>query len=142
MATAVASGIAMHGVGLHSVGGQGASGIGGSVVGTKMVQQTFGWDACESVLSVPVTKAPRTTELREEGATRGPVRSRRSQPARTAVAPRVTVPTVSVTSSQRRGRCEHIGGVMASVLGKYGLTLDDLQRAIEELEAQQAVGAL
>jgi hypothetical protein len=31
---------------------------------------------------------------------------------------------------------------MASVLGKYGLTLDDLQRAIEELEAQQAVGAL
>jgi hypothetical protein len=31
---------------------------------------------------------------------------------------------------------------MASVLGKYGLSLDDLQRAIEELEAQQALSAV
>lgn len=137
MATAVASGIAMHGVGLHSVGGRNASGVGGVVVGTKMVQQTFGWDAFESDGSVAVP-----TVVRDARSSRNTVRSRRSQPARTAVAPRVTVPTVSVSSSQRRGRCEHIGGVMASVLGKYGLSLDDLQRAIEELEAQQALSAV
>ena len=31
----------------------------------------------------------------------------------------------------RRGRCEHVGSVMGSVLSKYGLSLDDLLREIE-----------
>jgi hypothetical protein len=59
-----------------------------------------------------------------------------------AAAPQ-TVPVVPAQKSTepaiRRGRCEHVGSVMAVVLGKYGLSIDDLLRAIEE--RQTAVGA-
>ena len=44
-------------------------------------------------------------------------------------------------TSLRRGRCEHVGGVMAVVLSKYGLGIDDLLRAIEERQAQAKVAS-
>ncbi len=72
---------------------------------SKMVQQTFAWD------------------VEVEG---GRVATPKSH---------VNVTTVSQSTSQRRGRCEHIGGVMSNVLGKYGISLDDL---LGEIEAQRA----
>jgi len=45
--------------------------------------------------------------------------------------PAVTVPTVRSSTSARRGRCEHVGGILASVLEKYGLGIDDLIAEID-----------
>lgn len=39
----------------------------------------------------------------------------------------------------RRGRCEHVGGVMGAVLSKYGLGIDDLLQAIQERQLQLGV---
>lgn len=77
----------------------------------KYVQQMFDWD----------TPAP--AALQESACE---VASRSGGPSPTPV-------------QARRGRCEHVGGVMAVVLGKYGLGIDDLLRAIEERQAQVAV---
>jgi hypothetical protein len=57
--------------------------------------------------------------------------------------PRSTTAVSTIASPEqtalRRGRCEHVGGVMAVVLSKYGLGIDDLLRAIEERQAQAKV---
>jgi len=77
----------------------------------KYVQQMFDWDA-----PAPVTReqSPREAVVRSSSTTPSPTQA-------------------------RRGRCEHVGGVMAVVLGKYGLGIDDLLRAIEERQAQVAL---
>lgn len=46
----------------------------------------------------------------------------------------MTVPTVSTSSSARRGRCEHVGGILASVLEKYGIGIDQLIAEIDGLQ--------
>ena len=43
----------------------------------------------------------------------------------------VTVPSIRQTSSVRRGRCEHVGGILASVLEKYGIGIDELIAEID-----------
>lgn len=43
----------------------------------------------------------------------------------------VTVPSVRQSSSVRRGRCEHVGGILASVLEKYGIGIDELIAEID-----------
>jgi hypothetical protein len=122
----------------------------------KMIQQTFAWETgdCNGTESIALrTPSCRTaTDSGAESQDRSirrqdasavsrsspqPPRTRRgserSQPARAAVPPRITIPSISATTSVRRGRCEHVGGVMASVLARYGLGVEDLLQAIEEL---------
>ena len=43
----------------------------------------------------------------------------------------ITVPSVRQSSSVRRGRCEHVGGILASVLEKYGIGIDELIAEID-----------
>ena len=43
----------------------------------------------------------------------------------------VTVPSIRQSSSVRRGRCEHVGGILASVLEKYGIGIDQLIAEID-----------
>ena len=71
-----------------------------SVESVKYVQHTFDWDAPIVVQTVSVVPA--------------------SKPPRVSQA--------CQESSVRRGRCEHVGSVMATVLNKYGLGIDDLLR--------------
>jgi len=87
----------------------------------RLVQHTFDWDEPHTAFQ---TLKP----------TSGPSKV-------AAPSARVTVPTVRETSCVRRGRCEHVGGVMANVLSKYGLGVDDLLHAIEELKAKRSAAA-
>jgi len=83
----------------------------------KYVQQMFDWDA-------PVAQSQCAVSLKD--------------PSVEVVAQRS--PQGAVSPNQvRRGRCEHVGSVMATVLSKYGLGIDDLLRAIEERQSQVAV---
>lgn len=43
----------------------------------------------------------------------------------------ITVPSIRQSSSVRRGRCEHVGGILASVLEKYGIGIDELIAEID-----------
>lgn len=83
----------------------------------KYVQQMFDWDAPVAESRCAVSSKDPSLE----------VAAQRS-------------PQVAVSPNQvRRGRCEHVGSVMATVLSKYGLSIDDLLRAIEERQSQVAV---
>jgi hypothetical protein len=82
-----------------------------SIENVKYVQHTFDWDAPIVAQTVSVVPA--------------------SKPPRVSQA--------CQESAVRRGRCEHVGSVMATVLNKYGLGIDDLLRAIEERQAQVGV---
>jgi hypothetical protein len=90
--------------------------------GGKYVQQMFDWDA-------PAAPAPNIAQpaLATNSLATSVVAS--NEPANTPAAPK----------NLRRGRCEHVGGVMGAVLSKYGLGIDDLLRAIEERQAQLSV---
>ena len=46
----------------------------------------------------------------------------------------ITVPTYATSTSARRGRCEHVGGILASVLERYGIGIDQL---IAELDGMK-----
>jgi hypothetical protein len=70
------------------------------------VQQSFLWDEPTSTAPTHVT-AP-------------------SGLVRPSSRPPLTVPSVQRTTSARRGRCEHVGGILATVLEKYGITIDQL----------------
>lgn len=101
------------------------------------IQGTFDWEnrdvePSRGVVSVATTDRP--FESFREGVTGSATRGSHSRMAQ----PQVTVPTIRETSCARRGRCEHIGGVMASVLSKYGLGMDDLLGAIEDLKRSRS----
>jgi len=46
----------------------------------------------------------------------------------------LTVPTFSTSTSARRGRCEHVGAILASVLERYGIGIDQLIAEIDGLK--------
>jgi len=85
----------------------------------QYIQQAFNWDETEA--SPTVTKAI----VPESHAKNQPRPARKSQP--------MTVPTFTTTTSARRGRCEHVGGILASVLERYGIGIDQLIAEIDGL---------
>ena len=84
----------------------------------KFVQQAFNWEELETAVvktqSQETKVAPQTRS------------SRNSRP--------LTVPTLTTTTSARRGRCEHVGGILASVLERYGIGIDELLAEIDGLK--------
>ena len=84
----------------------------------KFVQQAFNWDEFETVLAKTVT--PETAS---------PPQSRSPRSSRP-----LTVPIFTTTTSARRGRCEHVGGILASVLERYGIGIDELLAEIDGLK--------
>jgi hypothetical protein len=87
------------------------------------VQQTFLWSDTPKTIGKEVsTQGNRAADL--------PAIVQRTT-VRPSVRPPATVPTVRSTTSVRRGRCEHVGGILASVLEKYGLGIDDLIAEID-----------
>jgi len=84
----------------------------------KFVQQAFNWEELET--AVAKTQTPETNLLPQS---RSP---RNSKP--------LTVPTYTTSTSARRGRCEHVGGILASVLERYGIGIDELLAEIDGLK--------
>ena len=87
----------------------------------QYVQQAFNW---ENVDASPVTAKP-PTALADALSSIRPQRSIR-QP--------ITVPTYATSTSARRGRCEHVGGILASVLERYGIGIDQLIAEIDGMK--------
>ncbi len=87
----------------------------------QYVQQAFNWDLGDAD-PVPV-KTP--TALADALSSTRPQRSNR-QP--------ITVPTYVRSTSARRGRCEHVGGILASVLERYGIGIDQLIAEIDGMK--------
>ena len=86
----------------------------------QYVQQAFNWEDLESasvVVKVPTAETPAMGHSRPQ---------RTNQP--------LTVPTYSTSTSARRGRCEHVGGILASVLERYGIGIDQLIAEIDGLK--------
>ena len=87
----------------------------------QYVQQAFNWDLVDAD---PVSgKTP--TALVDALSSARPQRSNR-QP--------ITVPTYATSTSARRGRCEHVGGILASVLERYGIGIDQLIAEIDGMK--------
>lgn len=87
---------------------------------SQYVQQAFNWDELDSkpvMAKAPAGDSSSATTTRSE---RGP------HP--------MTVPTYSTSTSTRRGRCEHVGGILASVLERYGIGIDELIAEIDGLK--------
>jgi hypothetical protein len=40
--------------------------------------------------------------------------------------------------SRRTGRCEQVGGLMETVLSRYGISAEEFRRAVDELRASRA----
>ena len=87
---------------------------------SQYVQQAFNWDELESKPVMAKTPAG-------DSATAIKTRSERSTHP-------MTVPTYSTSTSTRRGRCEHVGGILASVLERYGIGIDELIAEIDGLK--------
>ena len=98
------------------------------------VQQSFSWDLSDSSeLGTDYSQEyDRTNKI--YGVETVSVESN-TQTVRRVVRPSarkpVTVPSIRQTSSVRRGRCEHVGGILASVLEKYGIGIDELIAEID-----------
>ena len=86
----------------------------------QYVQQAFNWDELESKPVIVTAPATDCTVAIAPGSERG------TRP--------LTVPTYSTTSSTRRGRCEHVGGILATVLERYGIGIDELIAEIDGLK--------
>ncbi len=86
----------------------------------QYVQQAFNWEDLET--TPPVVK-PSAREVYAQGHSRSQLSS---QP--------LTVPTFTTSTSVRRGRCEHVGGILASVLERYGIGIDQLIAEIDGLK--------
>jgi len=84
----------------------------------KFVQQAFNWDELDTAVAKTQTQETKVIPL-----SRSP---RNSRP--------LTVPTFTTTTSARRGRCEHVGGILASVLERYGIGIDELLAEIDGLK--------
>ncbi|MCY2985356.1 MAG: hypothetical protein NTY15_17150 [Planctomycetota bacterium] len=87
---------------------------------SQYIQQAFNWDELESKPVMAKTPA-------DDCYTAVAARSGRSTNP-------MTVPTYSTSSSTRRGRCEHVGGILASVLERYGIGIDELIAEIDGLK--------
>lgn len=81
-------------------------------------------DAMEAELATSDSVQQHSTHLAETS----PRNARRNTP-------RMTVPRVETTTPQRRGRCEHVGGIMGAVLERYGISVEQF---LAELANQQA----
>ena len=108
-----------------------ALGINPSVTGRpsvtgQFVQHTFDWDA--PAPSIVLTVKPAAVATAPSAAVAA------STVAELSIA-RTTVASSKPNQPARRGKCEHVGSVMGTVLAKYGLGVDDLLRAIEEQRA-------
>ena len=90
----------------------------------QFIQQAFDWDALESS-TVAVASPSNKSATTANGAV---VRSKRTS------RPPVTVPSISSSTSFRRGRCEHVGGLLATVLERYGIGIDQLLAEIDGLK--------
>ena len=84
---------------------------------TQYVQQAFNWDEIDA--NPAIAKTP--TQL---SAVLIPAQPLRSSPA-------ISVSTYTTSTSTRRGRCEHVGGILASVLERYGIGIDQLIAEID-----------
>lgn len=84
-------------------------------------QQAFCWDEIE--IDTAIANSP--TAL---SAVMSPVQPQRNN------SPAITLPTYTTSSSVRRGRCEHVGGIFASVLERYGIGIDQLIAEIDGLK--------
>lgn len=84
----------------------------------KFVQQAFKWDELETAVA--------KTQTQETQAIPQSQSPRHSRP--------LTVPTITTSTSARRGRCEHVGGILASVLERYGIGIDELLAEIDGLK--------
>ena len=87
----------------------------------QYVQQAFNWEDLEA--NPVVSKAQAAIASTANSFSRS---TRGSQP--------LTVSTFSTSTSVRRGRCEQVGGVLASVLERYGIGLDQLIAEIDGLK--------
>jgi len=85
------------------------------------VQQAFDWDGIDA--NLVIAKTPIALSA---------VKSL-VQPA-TGKSPATTVPTYTTSTSTRRGRCEHVGGILASVLERYGIGIDQLIAEIDGMK--------
>ena len=88
------------------------------------VQQAFQWDDAE--LASSFSSNGRAKVADSETTSNSTIRPS-SRPA-------VTVPTFRTNSSFRRGRCEHVSGMLATVLERYGIGMDQL---IAEIDRQK-----
>jgi len=87
---------------------------------SQFVQQAFNWDELESKTAVVKTPAA------ESSAAVTPRSERNAKP--------MTVPTYTTSTSTRRGRCEHVGGILTTVLERYGIGIDELIAEIDGLK--------
>jgi len=96
----------------------------------KMIQHTFDWESLADDRPVGYeveSSKPAASVAIIEAPSKPAKQTRRNSAASISS----TIPVS--TQSQRRNRCEHVGGAMATVLSKYGLGVDDLLRAIDNL---------
>ncbi len=87
----------------------------------QYVQQAFNWDDLEN--------NPVVSKAQAANASSANVQLRLNSGSKP-----LTVPTFSTSTSARRGRCEHVGGILASVLERYGIGLDQLAAEIDGLK--------
>jgi hypothetical protein len=114
-----------------------AFGINPSVTGRpsvtgQFVQHTFDWDA--PAPSIVLTVKPAAVATASSAAVASSAVAPASAAAESSIA-RTTMAGSKPHQTARRGKCEHVGSVMGTVLAKYGLGVDDLLRAIEEQRA-------
>jgi len=115
-----------------------AFGINPSVTGRpsvtgQFVQHTFDWDA--PAPSIVLTVKPAAVATAPSAAVALSTAVAPSSAAAQSSIARTTMAGSKPHQTARRGKCEHVGSVMGTVLAKYGLGVDDLLRAIEEQRA-------
>jgi hypothetical protein len=87
---------------------------------SQYVQQAFNWDELDSKpVAIKGSATDRSVAI-------SPSSERNLRP--------MTVPTYSTSTSSRRGRCEHVGGILATVLERYGISIDELIAEIDGLK--------
>ena len=94
------------------------------------VQQSFLWDDQNPANSGQGSAIVLENELASQSGG-SVVGERVAAPVRPSIRRPLTVPSVKKSSSVRRGRCEHVGGILASVLEKYGIGIDQLIAEID-----------
>ena len=88
---------------------------------SQYIQQAFNWENDDAS---PLTGKPTTSLADALISARAPSNGK----------PPITVPTYSTSTSARRGRCEHVGGILASVLERYGIGIDQLIAEIDGMK--------
>ncbi len=87
----------------------------------QYVQQAFCWDEIEADMAIANTPTAISAVM-------SPIQPQRSNSRA------MTIPTYTTSTSARRGRCEHVGGIFASVLERYGIGIDQLIAEIDGLK--------